>query len=139
MKTIVFLSAILLSPFAIIAQDSLLINEFENATTYKLVIRTENKVDDRFVALDNLTAKISNDTAKVYYMNYGDGLVSSLTIPFSIFDDLKAFEQKVSEYGCQEDPCSHFILFEIDDKSIRYPIDILHAESVSSLMLALEN
>ena len=139
MKKILFIASMFLSSGILFGQDSLLIDAFENVETYKLVIRTENKVDDHFIALDNLTAKISNDTARVYYMNYGDGLVSSLTIPFSIFDDLKEFEQKVSEYGCNEDPCTHFILFEIDDKTMRYPIDILHSESVSSLMLALEN
>lgn len=116
-----------------------LISHFENDQVVKIVIRTEEKLDDRFVALDNMTIKISGDTSKVYYMNYGDGLVSSVMIPFPVFERFVNFEKKIQGYACKSEPCTNSVLIEIDQQNVRYPIDILYLEALSSFMLELEN
>ena len=105
----------------------------------RIVIRTEEKLEDRYVAIDNLTIKVSSDTSKVYYMNYSDGMVSSMMIPFPVYDKYIAFEESLKEYSCLSDVCKYSILIEIEDRSKRYEIDILHVEALSSLMLELEN
>ena len=105
----------------------------------RIVIRTEEKVNDQFIAIDNLTIKVSGDTSKVYYMNYGDGIVSSMMIPFPVFKKYIAFEEAVSGYECLSKDCKYSILIEIGEERRRYVIDILHLEAVSSLMLELEN
>ncbi len=115
-----------------------IITTYADSTVYKVVIRTEEKVDDRFVALDNMTARVTEDTAKVYYMNYGDGLVSSIMIPYSVYDDFLKFEQKVISKACEKPECSYSVLFEVGDQQLRVPIDILYVESLSSFMLELE-
>lgn len=120
-------------------EDTSIILPHENDKVVKIVIRTEEKLEDRFIALDNMTIKINGDTTKVYYMNYGDGLVSSVMIPFPVFERFVNFETKIQGYACKSDPCANSILIEIGEKTRRYPIDILYLESVSSFMLELEN
>jgi len=105
----------------------------------KIVVRTEEKLEDRYIAIDNLTIKVFGDSSKVYYMNYGDGMVSSMMIPFPVYDKYIAFEESLKEYHCLSETCKYSVLVEVGETSKRYIIDILHMEAVSSLMLELEN
>ncbi|MCR9172982.1 MAG: hypothetical protein NXI10_10835 [bacterium] len=119
-------------------QDTtLLTSNFASAEKVKIIIRTERRVNDEFIAINNLTCKISNDSAAVYFLSYTDGMVSSLMIPFPIFEQFEDFERTISQLKCLND-CNQFILFEIDGEKKRYPIDILEEERLSGFMLKLE-
>lgn len=139
MNRLLQLITLLLSFSAFAQEDDRIIPPHENDQIVKIVIRTEEKLEDRFIALDNMTVKISGDTTKVYYMNYGDGLVSSVMIPFPVFERFVNLESKLEGYACKSDPCANSVLIEIGEETRRYPIDILYLETLSSFMLELEN
>lgn len=139
MKRLFPLLFLLLSISAFGQESNSIISSHENDQLVKIVIRTEEKLEDRFIALDNMTIKISGDTTKVYYMNYGDGLVSSVMIPYPVFERFVHFEDKIIGFECKSQPCPHSILIEVGQESRRFPIDILYLEAVSSFMLELEN
>lgn len=110
MKSLLFL--VLLSSALSFAQDGGIIAKHKNDAELKIVLRTEEKLEDRYVQVDNLTIKVTGDSSKVYYMNYSDGMVSSLMIPFSVFDKYIKFEENLSEYHCLSDVCKYSILVE---------------------------
>ena len=110
---------------------------YEDSASYKIVFRVEKYDGDRYIALDNLTIKAKGNDTKVYYMRYGDGLVSSLLIPELILEDIKTFERKIYDNKCG-DNCELNVLIEIGTKKIRVPIDLLQEEIVSNFMLFLE-
>lgn len=140
MKKITLLLLSILSLSTSYAQDSILfMSEFENSSIYKLVIRTEETINNEFIAVDNLTVKVQNDSTRVYFMSYSDGMVSSLMIPYSVFDNFLEFEKTIQSNQCKSGECPNSILFESGEKKKRYPIDILFVESLSSFMLELEN
>lgn len=138
MKTLLF-PLLFFAAFRVSAQeDTLLLSRFSDSVNYKIVIRTEEKIEDRYIALDNMTARVTDDTTKVYYMHYSEGLVSSVTIPYSVYRQFLAFEQKIRALTCDKPECNHSVLFEIGSAAVRIPIDILSLESLSSFMLELE-
>ena len=112
---------------------------YKDSSTYKLVIKTMNYTGERDVAQDNLTFKFKNGETKVYYIRYGDMLISSLTIPYSIYDRLVQFEDTVNSVDCKKKSCTDSILIEIGDNSYSVSIDVLDEELVSNLMLELES
>jgi hypothetical protein len=111
---------------------------FKDSSTYKLVIRTEEHINDRYESRDNFTVRLNGDTSVVFYNDYGDGLISRVMIPYSIFDVLTRFEDLIISRACEKPDCNYSILFEVGDFRLRVPVDILDAEQVSSLMLELE-
>ena len=110
---------------------------YDDSTSYKIVFRVEKHDGDRYIALDNLTIKAKGNDTKVYYMRYGDGLVSSLMIPELILEDIKTFEQKIYNNKCGEN-CELNVLIEVGAKKVRVPIDLLQEEIVTNFMLLLE-
>ncbi|TNE72392.1 MAG: hypothetical protein EP333_07740 [Bacteroidetes bacterium] len=132
------LHVLLLSVFSF-GQESDLIDAHREDSELKIVIRTEEQLEDRYVAMDNMTIKIYGDTTKVYYINYSDGMVGSMMIPYSVFDRFVKYEAALKTYDCATDPCKNSVLIEIGEEAKRYPIDLFHVESLSSLMLELEN
>lgn len=140
MKAKLFVLFVLLfSSLVTVGQSDEVIAPHINEKEVKIVIRTEEKLEDHYVALDNMTIKVNADTSKVYYMHYGDRIISSVTIPYPVFDKFINYEQSLKEYTCLSEPCLNSVLIEIGTTSKRYPIDILHVESLSSLMLEFEN
>ena len=112
---------------------------YKDSSTYKLVIKTMNYNGEKDIAQDNLTFKFKNGETKVYYIRYGDMLISSLTIPYSIYDRLVQFEDTVNSVHCEKESCTDSILIEIGDNSFSVSIDVLDEELVSNLMLELES
>ncbi|MFT5859978.1 MAG: hypothetical protein ACI865_002085, partial [Flavobacteriaceae bacterium] len=49
-------------------------------------MKTQEKINDQYIALDVFTIKAYLDSTKVYYVRYGDMLISSLTMQYSIID-----------------------------------------------------
>lgn len=137
-RQLLVFGGILFSALPAFGQYESIIAPYADSSAYKFVLRTEEKLDDRFVALDNMTIKANGDTCKVYYMHYGDGLVSSVMIPFSVFSNFAAFEKKVINSACEKPECTYSILIEAGEDSLRVPIDILYLEMLSSFMLELE-
>ena len=117
---------------------SSIIETYKDSALYKLVIRTEYLVDDNYVALDNFTARVTEDTVKIYYMRYGDGMVSSLMIPFSVFDKFIEFEQKIIEADNFKLDSPYSVKFEIGSLELRVPIDILIVDNLTNFMFSLE-
>ena len=127
-------------PFCSSAQnDGHIISSYIDSTEFKIVMRTEKENDSRYVALDNMTIKVKGDTTLVYYIRYGDMMISSLTIPFPIIESLVVFEDKVHSLACTSSDCVETLLFDDGINQIRIPIDILNEELLSNLMLELEN
>ena len=136
-QQLLVLGSLLLSSLTFGQYESIL-TPYADSSTYKFVLRTEEQLDDRYVALDNMTIKADGDTCKVYYMHYGEGLVSSSMIPFSVFNHFAAFEKKVINSACEKPECTYSILIEAGDQQLRVHIDILYVELLSSFMLELE-
>lgn len=130
--------ALLFSGFPSFAQYESILAPYSDSIRYKFVLRTEEKLEDRYIALDNMTIKAMGDTCKIYYMHYSDGLVSSVMIPYSVFSAFVDFEKKVINSACEKPECTYSILLEANDKTLRVPIDILYLELLSSFMLELE-
>lgn len=120
------------------AQYERILPMFADSNEYKLVLRTEEFINDRYESRDNLTVRVKGDTSVVFYNDYGDGLISRLMVPYSIFDVLSHFEETIISRACEKPECTYSILLEIGEHRLRVPIDILDAEHVSSLMLELE-
>ena len=118
-------------------ESNSIFDKYEDSASYKIVFRVEKHDGDRYIALDNLTIKAKGNDTKVYYMRYGDGLVSSLMIPELILEDIKAFEQKIYDNQCG-DNCELNVLIEVGVKKVRVPIDLLQEEIVTNFMLFLE-
>lgn len=137
-QTTTFLIFILLSVYSIGQEMELILPFYQDSTSYKIVIRTEKLIDDRHEALDNMTVKVSPEETKVYYIRYDDGMISSLTFPWSITDLFTEFEQNVHNQKCESTNCIESIRFEIGDKAARIPIDVLNEELLSTFMLKLE-
>ena len=137
MKTYLLLLFVGMTQLSFSQDNTSLFENYEDSSSYKIVFRVEKHDGDRYIALDNLTIKAKGTDTKVYYMRYGDGLVSSLMIPELILEDIKAFEQKIYDNQCG-DNCELNVLIEIGAKKIRVPIDLLHEEIVTNFMLFLE-
>lgn len=137
MKSIVLLLLIFISHFGHSQDTTSVFENYEDSSSYKIVFRVEKHDGDRNIALDNLTIKAKGNDTKVYYMRYGDGLVSSLIIPELILEDIKDFEQKIYDNKCG-DNCELNVLIETGGKKIRVPIDLLQEEIVTNFMLFLE-
>lgn len=139
MKAFVITSLIFLLSHVSFAQaDTSIVHYFKDSTSYKVVIRTESLVNNEYIALDNLTARVKGDTTNVYYMNYGDGMVSQMMIPYPTYEDFLAFEQRVNSFRTSDSKTTYSVKIEIGNKHLRIPIDILHLEELSSFMLKLE-
>ena len=134
--TLLFIISI--STLSIGQEQDLLLSNFKDSTQFKAVIRTEKKIDDRYEALDNMTIKVSPEETKVYYIRYDDGMISSLTFPWSINELLVAFEQDVYSVRCTSNECVESVSFEIGENLVRIPIDVLNEEMLSTFMLKLE-
>lgn len=115
-----------------------LVASCKDSAEYKLVFRTEEFTGDRHATIDNMTVISYGDTTKLYYMHYGNGMVSSLMIPFDIMDDLTQFEEDIISKACTSDDCEYSILIESGNKTVRIPIDAFLVESIPTLMLKLE-
>lgn len=137
MKSFVPLLFIFTSHFGHSQDTTSVFKNYEDSSSYKIVFRVEKHDGDRYIALDNLTIKAKGNDTKVYYMRYGDGLVSSLIIPEFILEDIKDFEQKIYDNKCG-DNCELNVLIETGEKKIRIPIDLLQEEIVTNFMLFLE-
>lgn len=120
-------------------QKTSIIKEYKDTALYKLVIRTEVLVDDNYVAMDNFTARVTEDTVKIYYMRYGDGMVSSLMIPYPIFDKFIEFEQKIIEAEDSNPQTLYSIKFEVGQLEMRIPVDILFIDNLTHFMFSLED
>lgn len=138
MKTVGLFLLIFLCASNVRAQYEPILPLFKDSSAYKLVLRTEEHINDRYESRDNLTVRVNGDTSVVFYNDYGDGLISRLMIPYSIYDVLAAFESNILTRLCEKPECTYSVLFEIGEHRLRVPVDILDAEQVSSLMLELE-
>ena len=112
--------------------------QYKDSSSYRIVIKTQNFNGTEDIALDNFTIKFKNGQTKVYYIRYGDMLISSLTIPYSMLDRFEEFEKQVRDVECKSDDCKDSILFDDGIRKIVIPIDVLNEELVSSLMIELE-
>ncbi|MCO4813802.1 MAG: hypothetical protein KC454_03775 [Flavobacteriales bacterium] len=137
MKYYLLLLLTLLTQISFSQEKTSIFENYEDSTSYKIVFRVEKNDGDRYIALDNLTIRAKGNDTKVYYMRYGDGLVSSLMIPELILQDIKDFEQKIYDNKCGEN-CELNVLIEFGVKKIRIPIDLLQEEIVTNFMLFLE-
>lgn len=140
MKIILLNILCLTLSFTALSQKESILKDFKDSSIYKIVIRTEVLVDNEYIAMDNLTARVTEDTVKIYYMHYGNGDVSSLMIPYSVYDQFLAFEQSIidEEYSKPE-PTNYSIKFEIGSRELRIPIDILLLENLSNFRFSLED
>ena len=93
---------------------------------------------DRNIAMDNMTIKRNGEQTRVFYTKYGDMMISNVTIPYGIIDQLKKFESEVRALDSQEEKSKYTILFLSGDRELVILIDVLHVESLSSFMLSLE-
>ncbi|MFZ9029564.1 MAG: hypothetical protein ACO2Z9_11145, partial [Crocinitomicaceae bacterium] len=73
----------------------------------------------------------------LYYMRYGDGLVSKLMIPYNITDQLIDLENEIIAKSCS-DACEYSVRITLGEKSERIPIDVLSVELISTFMLNQE-
>ncbi len=122
------------------SQSERLFPSYLDSTEYRIILKTQEKNGNEFVTLDVFTIKSYKDSTKVYYVRYGDMLISSLMMEYSILDEMIAFEQTLSELACTEKTnCPNRILIEGASKSYSVPIDLLNEELLSNLMLKLEN
>ncbi len=137
MKYNLLLLLTLLTQISFSQEKTSIFENYEDSTSYKIVFRVEKNDGDRYIALDNLTIRAKGNDTKVYYMRYGDGLVSSLMIPELILQDIKDFEQKIYDNKCGEN-CELSVLIEFGVKKIRIPIDLLQEEIATNFMLFLE-
>tara|TARA_R110002072_G_scaffold172042_4_gene325873 strand:- start:30554 stop:30985 length:432 start_codon:yes stop_codon:yes gene_type:complete len=113
-------------------------SQFTDNTDFKVVIKTQNFNGTEDIALDNFTIKKRGAETKIYYIRYGDMLISSLTVPYSILDRFIKFEKHVRSVACKSKDCKDSILFDDGKRQVVIPIDILYEELVGSLMLELE-
>jgi len=137
MKFCLLLLLTVLTQISFSQETNSVFENYEDSTSYKIVFRVEKHDGDRYIALDNLTIRAKGNDTKVYYMRYGDGLVSSLMIPELILQDIKDFERKIYDNQCDEN-CELNVLIEFGVKKIRIPIDLLQEEIVTNFMLFLE-
>ena len=93
---------------------------------------------DRNIAMDNMTIKRNGEQTRVFYTKYGDMMISNVTIPYGIIDQLKKFESEVRALDSQEEKSKYTILFLSGDRELVIPIDVLHVDSLSSFMLSPE-
>jgi hypothetical protein len=99
-------------------QSELLFPNYIDSIEYRIILKTQEKIDNEFVTLDVFTIKSYKDSTKVYYIRYGDMLISSLMMEYSILDDMITFEQKLNEFACEEGAnCPNRILIEIITES----------------------
>ncbi len=112
-----------------------IIEQYKDSSTYKIVIKTQNYNGTEDIVLDNLTIKFKEGETKVYYIRYGDMLISSVTIPYSVLERFVEFEKQVNALACEKDGCTVSILFNDGITKKVIPIDLLNEELVSSLMI----
>jgi len=130
---------LLISIFHSFSQGSVteIFKNHENSARYKIVMKTQNFNGTEDIALDNFTIKFNDGETKIYYIRYGDMLISSLTIPYSMLDRFKEFEKQARSVECSEN-CPDSILIDDGTNNVVIPIDILNEELISNLMLELE-
>ena len=109
-----------------------------DSTEFKIVFRTEEDTGDRQVTIDNMTVLVKGDTTHLYYMRYGDGLVSKLMIPYNITVQLIELENEVISKACDAGECEYSVRIDLGEKSERIPIDVLSVEMLSTFMLNQE-
>ena len=115
-----------------------LMAEYSDSTDFKIVFRTEEDNGDRMVALDNLTILVNGDTTDLYYLRYGDGMISQLMIPWSIMDELVELENQFISKACKKENCEYSMRIEVNGKSESIPIDVLQSDMLSEFMLNQE-
>lgn len=96
-----------------------IIENYKDSSTYRIVLRTEKNSGDRQVVQDNLTFKVKNDTTTIYYMNYIDGTVASLMIPYLVLDRFIEFEESLPGLVCSTDNCQYSIVVADDQEEKR--------------------
>ncbi len=137
-KNVLRLIPFLLLPFLGTSQEyTQLMKSCADSTDFKIVFRTEENSGIRDVTLDNMTVLVKGDTTHLYYMRYGDGLVSKLMIPYNITDLLIDLEKEIISKACPE-ACEYSVRIDLGDKSERIPIDVLSVELISTFMLNQE-
>ena len=119
-------------------ENTEIFSNYTDVEEYKIVMKTQNFNGTEDIALDNLTIKMKDGEMKIYYIRYGDMLISSLTIPYSILERFIAFEKQIRSVRCESEDCKDSILIDDGTNKIQIPIDILHEELISTLMLELE-
>lgn len=108
-----------------------------DSSEFKIVFRTEEDTGIREVTVDNMTVLVKGDTTHLYYMRYGDGLVSKLMIPYNITDQLIDLENEIISRACPEG-CEYSVRINLGEESERIPIDVLSTELISTFMLNQE-
>ena len=115
-----------------------LMKSCQGSEEFKIVFRTEEDTGIREVTVDNMTVLVKGDTTHLYYMRYGDGLVSKLMIPYNITDQLIALEDQIIAKACEIEGCEYSVRIDLGDRSERIPIDVLNVELLSTFMLNQE-
>lgn len=115
-----------------------LMKSCEGSDEYKIVFRTEEDTGLREVTVDNMTVLVKGDTTHLYYMRYGDGLVSKLMIPYNITEQLIDLEDQIISKACEAEGCEYSVRIDLGDRSERIPIDVLSVELLSTFMLNQE-
>lgn len=115
-----------------------LMKSCSDSSEFKIVFRTEEDTGLRQVTVDNMTVLVKGDTTHLYYMRYGDGLVSKLMIPYNITDQLIELEDQIISKACPAEGCEYSVKIDLGEKSERIPIDVLSVELLSTFMLNQE-
>ena len=138
LKNLLRLIPFILLPFIGSSQEySRLMKSCADSSEFKIVFRTEEDTGIREVTVDNMTVLVKGDTTHLYYMRYGDGLVSKLMIPYNITDQLIDLENEIISKACAEG-CEYSVRINLGEKSERIPIDVLSVELISTFMLNQE-
>lgn len=136
MRLYLFFILILCTRFTFAQDLEPRLSQYDDSTHYKLVFRTEQYNGDRFIQLDNLTARVNGDTTKLFYTRYGDMMISSLMIPYNIFEKFLTLEASIFSGKCPEaNDCEYSLLITTGTYEQRIPIDEFHTELLSTFML----
>ena len=109
-----------------------------DSSEFKIVFRTEEDTGLGQVTVDNMTVLVKGDTTHLYYMRYGDGLVSKLMVPFNITEQLVELEDLIISKACKPEDCEYSVRIDLGEKSERIPIDVFNVELLSTFMLDQE-
>ena len=83
-KSLLLITLFISLLFTGLSQDSSeVFSKYTDVDEYKIVMKTQNFNGTEDIALDNFTIKMKGGEMKIYYIRYGDMLISSLTIPYS--------------------------------------------------------
>lgn len=139
LRNVLRLIPFIILPFMGTSQEfTRLMKSCADSSEFKIVFRTEEDTGVREVTVDNMTVLVKGDTTHLYYMRYGDGLVSKLMIPYNITDQLIDLENEIISKSCKIEGCEYSVRIDLGEKSERIPIDVLSVELISTFMLNQE-